>query len=1131
MFGIQKIAGMFGIGFALLLWTSGRALGQSEDARPESPQADSASRAVQQVGPTIIFLRDKKGELHPSPAMTLEELTELARLREREADAVKPPQFHFTDADITGTGDDGKVSLQADYGIVVHSDRWVRIPIGLGGAADVRAEFSGSGEHFIKYDEERQTYVAWIRPDASGETHRMKLNLLAKVAVLGNERRLSLRLPRVLNARDAPKMVMRVAAPNATAVATSGGQECQIETKQLGRQTELRITQPGGEFTLAWRTRTQQPASPVPAAFDAVANTIVTWDSQSRIVWESSINVQVLRGTVQRLKVTLPPATTILALDVPGQRVLASEPGGDEGGPAAGDRPRATVEFDQPLADGAHEVKLAYQRVVDPRKAKPSPLEIGGLEVEGAVRQSGFIGVIPSRSWRASIVTGEHVYRQYEMPPGFREAGVKGTNTFEFFSQPHSLKMSVTPRERKIESAPHHELNVSARRLSLDSHVRYRVSGTQIDACRMIFPGWEVSTIHLFVGDQREAIEFDPPTESTLDVPLPRTMRGDFELQVEAFQLLTAGSDFFVVNLPSVEADEVSGATIAVTSASALQLEFDENRSTGVTARDAPVSSAESPPDAMLFDIANDPTATIAADILVRPRRVEVSSAAEISISNSLMSVAQILSYRVENQALESVEFDVPNWLAVNDQLEISIDGIAIQGELLTTELLDGNTPSGRTRISLQLPRPELGEFALRLAYRLELSDLLPGNVTATSISLATPYGVEFSPTGSVASISGDEGIEVRLDDEQWVAKESGTQLESPLELSASDIPDRIDLLATHTEQSSTGATVVERLYLQTWIAGSERQDRAVFRIRTDGEALRFDLPRFADSEQLLAIVDGRAVKTTQETGGGISVPLPATASGGSPRPMRQHTVELGWRQAFRSGTWANLDWQPPKLAGAWVQQVRWHVIVPSNRLVLFPPEGMAADMTSMSWWRQRPSFSQRDLERWSGASAQPSIEAAQQTAGHRQYLFSTLGDAGAPSVAVTSIALVMLLVCGFTVAIIFLWRSVTVLRHPSILLAAGVLLIYLAIRWPDTAMLAAQVAVLAAAAIAASEILQRIILSRRAGRQRRQTIVANIGTGTRSTTRTREAINVPVAPSTTAKAGPSLPLTPSEVN
>ena len=358
---------------------------------------------------------------------------------------------------------------------------------------------------------------------------------------------------------------------------------------------------------------------------------------------------------------------------------------------------------------------------------------------------------------------------------------------------------------------------------------------------------------------------------------------------------------------------------------------------------------------------------------------------------------------------------------------------------------------------------------------------------------------------GSSVAINAAEKIRVEVEDSAWeVVLPSNGQAGPIVELAAQTIPSRVELLATFLEQPVPRSTIVERAWLQTWLTSRERQDRAVFRIRTNEDEISVTMPDSASSAELMVVVDGKGVPA--QLNGDLQVKLQFTSdedNEDADGTLRPHVVEFGWRSQHRFRAWSHLPFEPPRIAGAWTQQVRWQVLTPNNQLLLWPPDGMETD-SATSWWPQeRPSVSQQELEEWVGATEQPSPESTAYSSTQRQYLFATVGEVDNVAATSLSAGLGMLVVCGLSAAVCSVLIYVPRVRHPSVLLAISISLAYLAFRWPAAALFAGQTMALLLAVMLVSQVLQRLVFRRRASAMRRS--VAVHSSSARPSTRIRK--------------------------
>jgi hypothetical protein len=297
----------------------------------------------------------------------------------------------------------------------------------------------------------------------------------------------------------------------------------------------------------------------------------------------------------------------------------------------------------------------------------------------------------------------------------------------------------------------------------------------------------------------------------------------------------------------------------------------------------------------------------------------------------------------------------------------------------------------------------------------------------------------------------------------------NGASLAAPaaMELIASK---PVTALALRIEPASGGdpvTTRVEAAWVQTWIAGGMRQDRLVYRFHTSGRRIELQLPeRYEDMEVLL----DRAIASIERSGpGAISVEIPAGESD------QLHTLELRRHTPLHVGSWGKQKVAFPRIAGAdsW-SPFFWQLILPPDLSALATPEGMSAEYR-LGWhgfrWGREPTQSQRDLERWTGATTAP-------TPGPRtnQYLFGAFEPPPtAEFVAVRRIWLVVAAGIGIF-AVGLAWLHTSLARSAAFWLAlcvgvGGLLLIY-----PEAVVLLVQAIILGGAVTVLAAVAQWVL-------------------------------------------------------
>ena len=1091
----------------------------TESSRESEPSGAEDATSIERANTTILFVRDDEtGRLLPVFDLTLKELARLKRLQDDKARDNNKPRFHFAEATITGSVEKEKASLKLVYDIVAHESGWTRVPMDLGDTVIVSAEFEGSDEQFLEYDDAEANYFAWINSNEENSIHRVTINLLTRVSTVGNEQRLALKLPRVIGSSNTPSMTLKVPVEAATAFANSGGQACPVETRPTGKSTELKILQPAGDFTVSWRSTKRRTSSATPVVFDTSSEIIVHWDSQSRLTWNANISLSVRSGELATAIIDLPAGARLVEQDVAGQRVSIIET------EDASNRVRVSIQFDRPVAQrGVKNVRLTCEHQLIPTETGSDPVaEIAGFRVEGAARQSGFIGMTFSEVWRPRISELSKVHRIYQMPSGFREAGVLGSNSFQFLGQPCSLKVAVSTRQRRVLTESTHLLDVTTGRLTLEARIRYTISGRHLDICSGIFPGWEIEGIELIEDGGIEPIDFLPPTESRLDIDLPREMRGEFELRIVASQAIPDESDFFVVNLPTIEEEHRRPPELIVVADDQLEILADLDRSLGLSETDDPARIAlperQYPPQVFLI---NNETTSFAAEINRRARQVTVSSQASVRVSQSSLSMEQTLLYHVRHETVNFIELEIPPWWTSDDVVRVTIDGEQVRGTTTSSE-----AEADRANLVLPLPKSRLGAIEVTVTYEIATSELPPGESTTSTIFFARPAVADYVAPFSL-SIDASAEIAVRFAQDDLKPIEEFESDNSELQrYKADSIPTSCDLLLTYERQRVVDSTVIERVWIQTWLTSGVRQDRAVFRLSTNRSDILIEIPSPARTQDVMLLVDGQAFDADVDESGLLRVTLPKQDSPNKPVEPRTFVIEIGWKQVQSSNVIQTVSCDVPVVQDAWLKEVRWNLLTPRNQFVLTTPPEMTGELLApLSWWQQNGQPSQRDFERWVGASSQPSPETISQSPAFRRYSFASIGLPERGTAICVSGSFSALIAIGLTLGCGGAFLHFRRLRHPGVVLAVGLALVGLAITWPAVALVAGQAIVLIIVVVLLWRLLQLPFrqLRRQRGRSRRVTTPAS-AIRVRPSTRihTEPVLN---SPSTTANGGPALPM------
>ncbi len=193
------------VGSHMLLW-SAVAFSQQpaspavpEPAKPASapvPASESSTAQVQEVQPSLYYLKDKEGNLQPVPNFKFEDFEEMVKRKHRVDQTEQTPRYSLQSLSISGSVQGNRAELTVKLSILVRDENWVRIPLRLDQAVlRGAAQYQGPGQQFLHFEEGGDGYVCWIR---GGQTqpHTLTMSVLAPVNTVGDETRLKLSTPR-----------------------------------------------------------------------------------------------------------------------------------------------------------------------------------------------------------------------------------------------------------------------------------------------------------------------------------------------------------------------------------------------------------------------------------------------------------------------------------------------------------------------------------------------------------------------------------------------------------------------------------------------------------------------------------------------------------------------------------------------------------------------------------------------------------------------------------------------------------------------------------------------------------------------------------------------------------------------
>ena len=1025
--------------------------GQAESKPSASKPAESgAAKATVEASELDTFLlRDSKGNLVPVLGMPFEEFERLLKIK-RGLEPPAPPDYSLDALAITGSADEEVATLQVVATIRVREADWVRIPLRMNQAVlKDTVEHVGGGEFFITCEADGDGYLCWIKagPPAdkevqgqpAGDSHQIKLRFAVPLRAIGDERRLAMTLPR------ATESSLKLDVPlKADATLRSGGDGLLSTRSLTGGRSEISLLGAAGELEISWRPSRETPTAG--NSLEAVGDVLVKVEGETRITSEAKLRVRNHAGPLETFQVRLPPGMELSPSTATGYSIApVNAPTGSRGEKSQ----LVEVKLDRP-ASGPVDVRIAA--ALASRLPSSSAVEPVSWEVLGAARQRGAADVVVAGDWLLRWTEGSNVRRidtPADSPLGTLAA------RFEYFRQPCNLKLQVSPRPTRISVEPTYVIYVDADQTRLEAILNYRVRGTRAQSIRVEAAGWKLDRVSpdaYFASDAADATDGD-----SWQMALASDAPSEMDVTFEAQQPSPKSDSLLQFVLPKPQADLTTPATVVVVPGDNVELIPDATETRGLTVDSLP-SKLMLPPrqqsPLVYRDLGGVERAQFAARFRLRERVTAVSTDTSVQLDRRRMQVTQKLRYRIAHEPKRVFELAIPAELQRASGLSVAFEDKVLSLEPVDAELAQPAASAYR----FVAPRDLIGPCEFTVKYALP-TPALPAGETAT-ISLPLPMPVdrdesEFTNHSLAVRYADDlklDSVEPPADARSGPAEFDGSLVQLALLHPVS----HVDLGAAAIETQESAAVAIQRAWLQTWLTGESRQDRAVWRMTSREPTIRLQLPAGSQMAQVQVALNGHPVERTTREKDILGISIPAGMVGKEQVLEVWYSIdrdELGWGLSHQ-----RLD-PPTIVGGSSVQRLYWQLCLPPQEHLLVEPTGFAAEL-GWKWrgifWERQGTVAQDELEQWTGASQQPPLPESVNT-----YLFSSFGSTPPLQVAKASqrllLAMFSLGALLVGLALVYIQR----LRTPLMLLVVSALLIVAALWAPEVTLFVGQAIVL----------------------------------------------------------------------
>ena len=223
----------------------------------------------------------------------------------------------------------------------------------------------------------------------------------------------------------------------------------------------------------------------------------------------------------------------------------------------------------------------------------------------------------------------------------------------------------------------------------------------------------------------------------------------------------------------------------------------------------------------------------------------------------------------------------------------------------------------------------------------------------------------------------------------------------------------------------------------------------------------------------MLAMLDGKRVEAQAAGENRFSLPLPGDGE------IRSYLLELRYHFPGQRPAQGLLSFDFPRLgSNVWTRRMYWQLILPQNEHVLINPPGFDREYCwkwSGYFWGREPVLNQTQLETWIGT---PQHAILPEGAG--VYLYGNLGNADHAELRTVGRTLIVAIASGAALVLGLLLIYVPIVRHPFSLLVISLVLLSLAMIYPEPAAMIAQASGLGLALTLLAGMLERSMARRR---------------------------------------------------
>lgn len=561
-------------------------------------------------------------------------------------------------------------------------------------------------------------------------------------------------------------------------------------------------------------------------------------------------------------------------------------------------------------------------------------------------------------------------------------------------------------------------------------------------------------------------------------------------------------------------------------------LQYDESSSQGIWPDFTPSNSslylrsnARTPLYFRFIDRGSEALSGIswAGNAVLLPLQIRQDQQVELSIQDSGIRISQLVDLQISNRPLNRL-----NLLVREDSLPIQVtmgETVLPYDKLNKIETTSGESPpawselqvnllsslQGRARIEIQSfldwqvsqnpSDPAFGSESSRDAVSSEASFSRQASLIDVPLAVIQSPEIQVQARGRW-QVQPNAAYEISYSSPTSHSAEYQLVRNSELELTAEQKSIRLSIQRRSSGQQLP--IISSGIWLQTVLAGNDRRDRFVARVRSSTQTVTIQLPEQAVVEKVAlgGIALSQELAPYDYNSNQVQVLLP---------DQNEHVIEVIYSLS-QPLTWAQkLEIHSAFLVG--VQQTDrfyWQLISPGVYHLGWCPEELTSEWRwkwSTAWWNRVSDLEQSSLERWIGAATLTRIPL-----GTNSYVMSARDQPGSMDVWIFSRFALWLPTGLAAIGFALLVSNIRALRSANSIVIGIAVFITLAMLWPEFSVLLSQTMLAAMALVAMIWLTQAAIGSRIKRRSifssRSQTLHDPSGSGPSLSTRSRQASN-----------------------